>query len=550
MAIYHCSVKIISRSTGRSSVAAAAYRSGEKLYNDREGIEHDFSRKRGVEHSEIMLSENAPAEYQSRETLWNAVERAERRKDAQTAREIEVALPVEFNRQEQMEVLREYVRENFTSRGMCADICVHDKGDGNPHAHIMLTTREVTPDGFGGKCREWNDKRNVEDWRQGWAAACNRQFERKNLPDRLDHRSFERQGKVQLPTIHLGANATAMEKRGERTERGRYNEEVRVANMEYQDSVEKLQQEIAQLKQQAQEMAATQKTQQEKREQQAEEEHKKQEQQAEEERRKREQPTDRREAADQLRENEIRHRTRRTVFLDEQTQRPGIVLGTDDQNSAGETTEQIVRRLDSLKTEYIQLEVRIDQAQRKAEELYSTDRRLHSRAESIQETSQTIEQYSRKISQLRAEREQLGLFKGKQKKALDEQMNRLEVSKAQAQDSLQRACGAAGQAATLQQIQQQQAEIWGQLSRLPDTDKLKEQQAAIEQEYRRDVAAAMQRSDWKQIEEQHSGKAGQPENERGGKRSMKERLAEAKAESRLQNKHKQRPSRGREMGGR
>lgn len=249
MAIYHCSVKIISRSSGRSSVAAAAYRSGEKLLNQREGIEHDFTRKQGIEHSEIILPENAPAEYQSRETLWNAVELSEKRKDAQTAREIEVALPVELPRHEQIELVREYTRTNFTDRGMCADICIHDKGDGNPHAHIMLTMRSVTPEGFSQKCREWNDKKHIEEWRQEWAATCNRQFEKKNLPDRLDHRSYERQGKEQIPTIHLGTSAAALEKRGQQTERGKYNEEVRAANMEYETGLEELQRQITELKQ-------------------------------------------------------------------------------------------------------------------------------------------------------------------------------------------------------------------------------------------------------------------------------------------------------------
>lgn len=440
MAIYHCCVKIISRSTGRSSVAAAAYRSGEKLYNQREGIEHDFSRKRGVQYSEIMLPENAPAEYQSRETLWNAVELAERRKDAQTAREIEVALPVEFDRQEQIGVLREYVGQNFTSLGMCADICLHDKGDGNPHAHIMLTMRDVTSKGFGGKCREWNDKRNVEDWRQEWAAVCNQQFENKNLPDRLDHRSFERQGKVQLPTIHLGVSAAAMEKRGEKTERGQYNETVKATNKEYQDAMKELKE------------------------------------------------------------------------LQQQKDIPK------------ETAEQIIQCIINLKDEFIRLEVQIEQTQRQAGNLRSVDQQLQSRAESIQETIETIEQYSQRIEQLLSEREQLGLFKGRKKKSLDGQINRLKASMIQAEANLQKECGADGQVATLQQLRQQQVKIQAQLSSLPDINKLKEQQSAIEQQYRQAIEVAMQRSDWTLIQEQF---------EKIKKGAGKEKMAIARAESRL-----------------
>ena len=152
MAIYHCSIKIISRAGGRSAISAAAYRSGERLYNEETGLTHDFTHKGGVIMNEIILPENAPAEYKDRELLWNEVQRAESRSDARFAREVEVALPVEMNREQQIECVRDYIRENFTSKGMIADWALHDKGDGNPHAHIMLTCREVNAD------RVWNTK--------------------------------------------------------------------------------------------------------------------------------------------------------------------------------------------------------------------------------------------------------------------------------------------------------------------------------------------------------------------------------------------------------
>ena len=141
MSIYHCSIKIIGRSGGRSAVASADYRSGEKLYNEETGMLHDFTRKGGVVYSAILLPENAPEQYKDRQILWNEVQKVEKRNDAQFAREVEVAFPVEMNREEQISCLQTYVTKNFVSKGMIADVAIHDKGDGNPHAHILLTVR-------------------------------------------------------------------------------------------------------------------------------------------------------------------------------------------------------------------------------------------------------------------------------------------------------------------------------------------------------------------------------------------------------------------------
>ncbi|MCL2810469.1 MAG: MobA/MobL family protein [Clostridia bacterium] len=204
MAIFHCSVKIIGRSTGRSAVAAAAYRAGEKMRNSYDGMTHDYRRKSDVIHSEIILPENSPQEYQNRSVLWNAVEKAERRKDAQTAREVQIALPVEFDRAEQIGVVRQYIKENFVSHGMCADFSLHDKEDGNPHAHILLTTREVSQEGFEKKNREWNDKTRLVGWRENWARVCNARLQEKGLDAKIDHRSLEAQGIDREPTIHEG----------------------------------------------------------------------------------------------------------------------------------------------------------------------------------------------------------------------------------------------------------------------------------------------------------------------------------------------------------
>ena len=153
MAIFHCSIKIISRSGGRTAVASAAYRAGEKLHNSENGLTYDFSRKSGVVHTEIMLPENAPSELSDRETLWNQVQAVEKRSDARLAREVEVALPIELTREQQIECVRKYIQKNFVSEGMIADWALHDKEDGNPHAHIMLTVR-----GFDEK-QKWDTKK-------------------------------------------------------------------------------------------------------------------------------------------------------------------------------------------------------------------------------------------------------------------------------------------------------------------------------------------------------------------------------------------------------
>ncbi len=148
MAIYHFGqMKIISRSTGRSAIASSAYISGEKLYNEYDGLTHDYTRKQGVVFSEIMLPENAKDEWKSREILWNEVEKIEKSKTSQLSRSFEVGLQTEFTLEENIKLIREYVKDNFIDKGMCADICIHDKNDGNPHAHVMLTMRKIDEQG-------------------------------------------------------------------------------------------------------------------------------------------------------------------------------------------------------------------------------------------------------------------------------------------------------------------------------------------------------------------------------------------------------------------
>lgn len=230
MAIFHMSAKTIGRSSGRSSVASSAYRAGEKIKDERQDKEHDYTKKQGVVHKEIILPEQAPERLKDRSVLWNEVEQIEKRKDAQLAREVEVALPKELNREEQIEVVQEYANE-FVKEGMIADVVIHDNNKGNPHAHIMLTMREVTKDGFGKKNREWNDKEKLETWRKSWEQKANQGLERAGHQERINHKSYEKQGIEKIPTIHLGVTAHNMEKKGIVTDRGNINREIKQSNI-------------------------------------------------------------------------------------------------------------------------------------------------------------------------------------------------------------------------------------------------------------------------------------------------------------------------------
>src|SRR5271166_3554169 len=213
----------MSRSTGRGAIAAAAYRSASELHDERLGRTHDYTAKTGVIHSEILLPEGAPARLLDRTTLWNEVERVEVRKDAQLAREVEFSIPREMPQAEGIRLAQDFVREQFVARGMVADLNVHwdigEDGEAKPHAHVMLATRAVGPEGFGKKERDWNRTDILVGWRERWAELANERLAELGHDLRIDHRSHAAQGIDLEPQNKIGPAGARREARGEQAER-------------------------------------------------------------------------------------------------------------------------------------------------------------------------------------------------------------------------------------------------------------------------------------------------------------------------------------------
>ena len=304
MAIYHLEAKVVSRGAGRSAVAASAYMSCSRLYNDYDGIQHDYTKKQGLVWQQVFLPEYAPQEWQDREKLWNAVEENEKTKDSRLAREFIAALPRELDRQAQISLIQEYVQEQFVAEGMCADAAIHDTEGQNPHAHILLTVRPLDEQGrwqyktekeylcvrngeergftaaefktaqadgwekqypyFVGKKKKeylppseaeargliradkhpkstrygrqnpiserWNSEEQLAAWRAAWADVSNRYLERAGREERIDHRSNAARGLDEIPTIHEGAAAQALERKGIISDRCELNRQIRADN--------------------------------------------------------------------------------------------------------------------------------------------------------------------------------------------------------------------------------------------------------------------------------------------------------------------------------
>ena len=262
MSAYHFHVTQIKRSKGQSAVACAAYRSGEKLFSEYYGESSDYTRKRGIVHSEILLPSHAPPEYSDRRSLWNAVEKAEPHPKAQLAYSFDIALQNEFSIEENIALARRFLLDEFVSKGMICDFAVHlpDRKDGiqNPHFHVLCPMRSLDENGqwrakqrreyvldeCGERIRDksgdyvfnsvpttdWGNPETLEHWRKAWCDICNSKFEEKGLDERIDHRSYERQGVELLPTVHEGPTVRAMEKRGIQTEKGSLNRWIKATN--------------------------------------------------------------------------------------------------------------------------------------------------------------------------------------------------------------------------------------------------------------------------------------------------------------------------------
>ena len=263
MALFHMNVTQIKRSKGQSAIAAAAYRSGEKLHSEYYGETSDYTNKHGVICSEILLPDHAPREYADRQTLWNAVEKAERGKNAQLAYSFDIALQNEFSLDENIDLARQFLLEHFVSRGMVVDFAVHvpdtePGGISNPHFHVMSPIRPIEENGKWG-CKQhrvyeldeygnrlldadgnyifnavpttdWGSPETLEYWREQWATLCNAKFEEKGNGEQIDHRSYERQGVDLLPTIHEGPAVRQMEAKGIRTDKGEFNRWIKATN--------------------------------------------------------------------------------------------------------------------------------------------------------------------------------------------------------------------------------------------------------------------------------------------------------------------------------
>ena len=254
----HNEISIVQRSQRQSAVAAAAYQSGEKLFCEYDQQVKHYPEKRGIVHNEILLPANAPPEYADRNTLWNAAEAVEKQWNSQLARRWVLSIPREIPPDQYAALVRDFCNQQFVSKGMCVDFAIHDKGDGNPHAHVMLTMRAMDEHGKwlpksrkvydldengeriklpSGRWKshkedtvDWNDRKYCEIWRHEWEIIQNRYLEANNRPERVDLRSYERQGLDIIPTVHEGAAVRQMEKRGIQTNIGNLNREIKAAN--------------------------------------------------------------------------------------------------------------------------------------------------------------------------------------------------------------------------------------------------------------------------------------------------------------------------------
>ena len=268
----HTHVDIVTRAKGASVIAKAAYNARDKLQDEYYGKTHDYSKKEDLVFSKIFLPEHIPKEFSNREYLWNEVEKIEKSKNSQLARNLLFELPRELNEQNRIKLISEFIEENFTSKGMIADCSIHNPPasdhEEQPHAHILLTLREIDSEGkWKPKCRkeyildengekiklksgnyksrkvnlnDWNEPDKAKEWRENFSKKANEYLARNNIDKRIDPRTFEEQGREELPQIHLGTSSYQMEKKGIQTERGNQNRKIIALNLEFRKLKEEL----------------------------------------------------------------------------------------------------------------------------------------------------------------------------------------------------------------------------------------------------------------------------------------------------------------------
>jgi hypothetical protein len=528
MANYHFHAQIIKGSVGRSAVAAAAYRAGEKLHDEKQDVDHDYSRKTGVVWREIYLPDNAPEEFYDRETLWNAVEKAETDPKGRFAREINLALPRELDGEDQFGILVNFIYANFKDRGIIADMAIHDKGDGNPHAHIMLPMRPMNERGewenktqkvyicknAEGKERgftaeelkaqpagvwakklpyykngdvngerlyltkaeaktnpaykdyqhvkgkndpqktfadrenpvyaEWNKTETLINWRLQWARECNDMLRDQNIKALVDHRSFKDRGIIQLPTVHRGAAANELEKRGIKTDVGSYNREIKSLNNEVKrmsqqqiNNSRDLETELQEIRQMLLKTQANQE--QAEREQTAAKEQATKEQAAKEQAQR---EADRLKAEQEhaalsrdTRERDGREPPQaKTHSLD---YKPKIEDEGQTALPPQQPADQVIKQANALQKSYFKLE-NYQIASAKVERRSQTEvRETRAIINELQRSQDRIGGLDREITDLQSERGNLGIFHGKDKKRLDGQIERAQKQRQEAEAHLE-----------------------------------------------------------------------------------------------------------------
>ena len=432
---------------------AAAYIAGETLKGRTKGKTYDYSKKRGVIFTEILLPEKAPERFKDRQLLWNAVEVKEKRYDAQLAREFKGALPRELDYDEQIEVAREYAMTNFVDHGMIADVAIHDPdhGNHNPHVHIMLTMREVNEQGFGNKDRSWNEKERLLEWREQWAVVQNKALKAKGYDLEkvgVDHRSYREQGSGLIPQIHEGKEATALKRKGILTEVGWINDQIRAYNMAYTKEIEVAKMEVT---------------------------------------------------AEFDKKVEALYQTLQANLSNSQSSSPSLQASTEPGRTvlfSGMSESQSIEQtsdfssqlpsLDELENQYAALEIEILDVQKKQAAMQQTARLSASAREDLTYRNKLLENYSTQLEQIKAERAELGIFAVQKHTQLNTKEQRLAQSLQQTKVNLARDYKIlpTGIEAKLHELETAEEQLDRTYAELTNLELLKGAQQQIEQQYR------------------------------------------------------------------